>query len=123
MMKVVLLCVVAGSGFLSACGDDSKGGAVNGTGGQAGSNGGTLPPCVDVCTKVLEAQCPSGPTSQAECVSGCETIRTGKCKSQYMALFECAGANPTYDCNAGGFVVVVGCEAVDSALTTCLSTP
>lgn len=122
-MKVVCLSLVASSGFLSACGDDSKGDTANGAGGQAGSNGGTLPPCADVCTKVLAAQCPSGPSSQAECASGCEMIRAGKCKGQYTALFECAGANPTYDCNADGFVVVVGCETADSALTTCLSTP
>jgi hypothetical protein len=123
MIKLLFLCVVAGCGFLSACGDDSKGGVANGTGGQGGSGAGALPPCAEVCTNVIAAQCPSGPPTQADCVSGCETIRTGKCRAQYMALFECAGSNPSYDCNSNGFVFVVGCESADSALNTCLSTP
>jgi hypothetical protein len=110
-------------GFLSACSDDSKGGTPSADGGQAGAPSGTLPSCADVCTKVVATQCPSGPPSQSDCVSGCETIRAGKCRPQYMALFDCAGPNPSYDCNAGGFVVVVGCESADAALTTCLSTP
>lgn len=122
-VKALILGIATGFGLLTACGDDSKGGTTNGAGGQAGANGGALPPCADVCTQVVAKQCPSGPSSQSECVSGCETIRAGKCKDQYMALFACAGSNPSYDCNAGGFVVVVGCESLDAALTTCLSTP
>lgn len=123
MIRILFVGMIASCGFLSACGDDSKSGTAAGTGGQAGANGGSLPPCADVCTRVVEAQCPSGPPSQSDCVSGCETIRAGKCKDLYMALFECAGSNPSYDCNAGGFVVVVGCESADAALSTCLSMP
>ena len=118
-----LIFGIAAFGLLSACGDDTKGGAANGTGGQAGANNGSLPPCADVCTRVVATRCPSGPPTQSECVSGCEMIRAGKCKDRYTALFACAGPNPSYDCNADGFVVVVGCEDADTALTTCLSTP
>ena len=82
-----------------------------------------LPPCSDVCTKVIAAQCPSGPPTQAECVTGCETIRTGKCQAQYQSLFDCAGPNPSYTCDAGGLVTVVGCESQDSALNACIATP
>jgi hypothetical protein len=124
MIKPMFICVCLSVVFAAACGDDAKGGTGPAPdGGQAGASNGNLPPCSEVCTDVIAQQCPSGPPTQADCVSGCETIRTGKCRDQYMALFACAGTNPSYTCNAGGFVQVVGCEAADSALNTCLSTP
>jgi hypothetical protein len=56
-----------------------------------------------------------------DCVSGCETVRTGPCADDYGVLAECAGADPDYGCSQSGAVVVIGCEAENMQLLTCLA--
>jgi len=113
VFKVVVLSMGVCCSILSACGDDSKG---------TGSNGGGLPSCAEVCPPVVAANCSNGPASQADCVSGCETIRGGKCRPQYEALYHCGGANPSYSCNANGGIAVAGCDSEAAALDACIPT-
>src|SRR5262245_32247032 len=94
-----------------ACGDDSGGG---GGGGSTGSSGGTLT-CDDSCTAVVALGCANGPTTQNECVSGCQ-LEQSSCPDEYDAVAKCAGAHPTYDCDASGYVTVVGCESQIAAV-------
>ena len=80
-----------------------------------------MPTCDEVCPGVLAAHCSNGPVDQADCVSGCNTVRTGPCAAQYSTLATCAGAHPAYTCDTGGNVTVTGCESHNSALLACLA--
>jgi hypothetical protein len=70
---------------------------------------------------VVAAQCPNGPPTQQDCVTGCEQIRAGPCAAQYDALFDCSGAAPDYACDAQDFITVIGCETAYQALSNCLA--
>lgn len=116
-MTAPALCV---SALLLACGSDSTS---TGSPREGGAGNGTMPPCAQVCPGVVAAHCPNGPVDEADCESGCQTIRSGKCASAYRTLYECAGATPTYTCGSAIGVIVNGCESQSSALATCLTTP
>jgi len=97
--------------FVAACGSDDSG--------TPGKDASTLPSCDSLCPAVLAAKCTQGPVSQDDCISGCETIRAGKCADKYWALYECGGAHAVYACDSAGRTVVVGCESASAALYAC----
>ena len=103
-----------GALLATACGSDSTGSPA-----PDSSMPGTLPSCDSLCPAVLAAKCPQGPVSQADCVSGCETIRAGKCADKYRAVYDCGGAHPVYACDAQGRTTTVGCESLMAALYEC----
>jgi len=70
------------------------------------------------------AHCSGGPTSQADCVSGCKAVRNSKCLAQYQALYNCGGgSNPSYSCLSNGQVSLKGCDDKATALYSCLAMP
>lgn len=116
---VLVVCL----GLLGACGSDSSG-SKNGTSPEGGTGGGSnsgLPTCDATCPGVLAAKCTSGPTSQSDCVSGCEAVRMSQCAAQYGALYTCGGSSPKYNCTSAGQVGLVGCDSQTAALWKCLS--
>jgi hypothetical protein len=119
-------CVFLGASVLAlACG--GSGGGMAGDGGTLGGNGGSgsgLPSCDALCPGVLKAHCTGGPTSQADCVSGCQAVRNSKCLAQYQALYNCGGgSSPTYSCLSNGQVSLKGCDDKATALYSCLAMP
>jgi hypothetical protein len=60
---------------------------------------------------------------QADCMGGCQSIRSSKCASAYTTLYQCAGASPTYTCGSAIGVIVNGCESQSSALASCATSP
>src|SRR5882672_2528484 len=92
------------------CGSDGAGSR-----GDGGAGNGSIPSCAEVCPGVVAAHCPNGPVDQADCMGGCQSIRSGKCASTYQTLYECAGASPTYTCGSAIGVIVNGCENQSSA--------
>jgi hypothetical protein len=115
--------------FLACACSEGSGdtGGVAGSGGSSGSGGSgggdTSPSCADICPALVAEQCPDGPPSQEECVTGCEEIRSGPCETEYDALFACSGLAPNYACTAQGSVTVVGCESEFDAMWTCVVSP
>jgi hypothetical protein len=106
-----------------ACGSSSSGGGAGGKGDAGGGSGGggssaTMPSCADVCTAVVARSCPKGPTTQLDCTTTCEQLRS-KCADLYGTLYTCAGATPKYSCDASGYITVTGCETQYTALTRC----
>ena len=102
--------------FALACSSKGSGGGVSTRDGSS-----SLPSCSDSCVDVVAAQCPNGPPTQQDCVTGCEQIRAGPCAAQYDALFDCSGAAPDYACDAQDFITVIGCETAYQALSSCLA--
>jgi hypothetical protein len=107
-----LLAVSAG---LIACGDSGS------NAGDDENEAGTLPSCAATCPGVLAAKCSHGPVDQADCVSGCETVRASACAPEYQALYDCGGTKPSYACDATGQVTLSGCEPKSAALYSCLA--
>ena len=106
------------SSLFIACGTD---GSPTKTSGEGGPGDGTVLSCPQACPGVLAAHCPGGPKDQADCEGGCDAVLS-KCASQYNALYQCAGTNPTYKCSSGAISVIVnGCEAQSSALESCIT--
>jgi hypothetical protein len=105
-----------GAFLLAACGSSSSGGGSPGDGAvQTGSVS-----CSQTCPGVLAANCPNGPVDQADCVSGCESIKAGPCNPRFQTLMTCAGASPRYACDSAGAVTITGCETQYTAMVTCL---
>jgi hypothetical protein len=132
LASFVLVAAACASG---ACSDDgepqdtsSEGSGASGSGGTTGAgadgSGGAstgLPSCAEICPGVMAAQCPNGPPTEADCVSGCNTVRMGPCADVYTVVAECAGTDPDYACDQSGAVIVTGCEAENAELSTCLA--
>jgi hypothetical protein len=118
LLAMLLLCVAACGGSDSNA-TPSQAGSAAGSGGNASPS--TLPSCDATCPGVLGAKCMHGPVSQADCVSGCETVRASKCAAEYDALYQCGGAKPTYSCDPNGQVSLSGCDSAAAAMYTCLS--
>lgn len=123
-------CALAVSAFgassLAACSgtDSTPSSAGTPDGAPSGEAGlGATLSCGEVCPRVVAAQCSQGPKTEADCESGCRSIRAGKCAGRYDALVTCGGATPTYTCSTSGAVTVAGCESEDAALATCLAGP
>ena len=124
MEKSILARVLPFVVLIAACGSDggSKSGSSNEGGvGGSGSTSSDLPSCESTCPGVLAAKCASGPVSQSDCVSGCETVRASACAAQYRALYTCGGATPSYKCTSLGQVGIAGCDDQTNALWSCLS--
>jgi hypothetical protein len=100
---------------LLACGDSA------GDAGDDDDEQGSLPSCAATCPAVLAAECSNGPVDQADCESGCETIRASSCVPLYKAMIECGGAKPRYTCDDAGQVIASGCEDEIEALYRCLA--
>jgi hypothetical protein len=99
----------------AACGgddDDSK----EGTGGTGG--GSSL--CERGCEATLAAMCPVSPPDQASCVSTCQALSTGACKTEYAAFQTCAEGK-TITCGSTGIPVVEECSAEQAAFIACAS--
>lgn len=64
--------------------------------------------CKTTCAAVVAASCQNGPPNVGACVPVCEKLNT-ECP-EWGAAVDCMGPNPTFSCDAGGNVVVVGCE-------------
>lgn len=126
MPKVLLPAAFAILSLVVACSSD--GGSSGGTsreGGASGSGGGSgsgAVNCDSICPGVIRAKCSGGPASQADCVSGCQSILAGKCAAKYEALYQCGGTSPKYACDSMTRVSVSGCEGAANDLYTCLST-
>jgi hypothetical protein len=116
-LGVFMVCL----GMLAACGGD--GAASSGDGGTGGGTSSGLPTCDATCPGVLAAKCSAGPTSQSDCVTGCQSVRMSACSSQYGDLYKCGGASPKYTCTTAGQVGIVGCDAQTNALWTCVFGP
>lgn len=121
-MRILQIALAARyvSVFMLACSSD---GSSSGSPHEGGVGSGGMPTCAQVCPGVVAAHCPNGPNGEADCESGCQTIRSGKCASAYETLYQCAGATPTYACGSAIGVIVNGCERQSSALETCLTSP
>jgi hypothetical protein len=111
---VGVLCI------MSACGGDDSKAPASGPSSDAAAS---TPSCDAVCPAVLAAHCAAGPVNQADCVSGCQSIRAGKCADKYAALLDCAGSNPTFSCTSSGMVTVAACDTLGTALYSCLAGP
>jgi hypothetical protein len=108
---------------LAGCSSDEPGGtASDGGGGATHYDAATLPSCASLCPAVLAPHCTHGPVDQADCVSGCEFIRTSPCADKYIALADCGGAQPVYGCDSAGRTIIVGCESASAALYACTGT-
>jgi hypothetical protein len=118
--RFVALSLIAFS--IAGCGSDSSGGKTSdGGAGGTPSNGSSI--CEAACPGILQAKCSGGPPSQAECVTGCDTVRTGACASLFQRFMDCGGATPKYSCNTNGNVSIVGCDSESTALWTCVMGP
>lgn len=115
VLRSSLLAIPLLAWLFVACGSDSSGGA-----GPADGASSSVPTCAETCPGVVAAGCTNGPVDQADCVSGCESIRGSSCAGAYDTLFRCAGANPSYSCNGSGQVIVSACQTEHEALYTCL---
>jgi hypothetical protein len=100
---------------LLACGDSGS------DAGDKDDEQGSLPSCAESCPPVLAAKCSHGPVDQADCESGCETIRASTCVPLYEAMIACAGAKPRYTCDDLGQVTPSDCEDEIAALYSCLA--
>lgn len=114
-----LVLAACGSSSSSGGGASREGGAGAATG--SGGAGSGMPTCDATCPGVLAAKCSGGPVDQADCVSGCQTVRAGACAAKYEALYACGGATPAYSCTSSGQVAIVGCDAQTTALWSCLA--
>ena len=121
---VVPLCLIVACSDDEGDGDDdaaSGGSGASGSGaGATGGSGDGLASCSESCPDVVAAGCPGGPPTEADCVNGCEMIKSGPCADQYAALSDCAGPDPQFACSERGAVVVTGCEDLNADLSTCL---
>jgi hypothetical protein len=118
LLAVMLLCLAA-CGSSNSNATPTQPGSTAGSGGSA--SGSMLPSCDATCPGVLAAKCSHGPVSQADCVSGCQTVRASKCAPEYDALFQCGGAKPVYSCDPNGQVSLSGCDSAAALLYTCLA--
>lgn len=75
--------------------------------------------CEEGCEATLAAQCPVGPDTQAECEQDCRSFASGPCRTEYVALRECADGK-TLTCSSLGLPSVPGCEAEQNAFAMCL---
>jgi hypothetical protein len=75
--------------------------------------------CQDNCQAVLEPGCTNGPVDMEDCLAGCEVAKT-ECPSEFAALADCAGDNPTFVCDAYDSPVPQGCESQNVELQACL---
>jgi hypothetical protein len=115
-----VLAALSASVLVVACGSD---GSSSGSPREGGVDNGAAPSCAQVCPGIVAPHCPGGPANEADCESGCQTIRSGKCAAAYGTLYQCAGATPTYTCGSAIGVIVNGCENQSAALTSCLTSP
>lgn len=127
MIRIRACAFFVASILALACSSSGSSGGTAGAGGTlrgSGGSGSGLPSCDALCPGVLNAHCTGGPTSQADCVSGCQAVRNSKCLAQYQALYECGGgSNPTYSCLSNGQVSLRGCDDKAMALYSCLAMP
>jgi hypothetical protein len=105
-------------GFLavvSACGGDDDADPAG-----SGGTGGASAVCERGCVATLAADCPQGPADQASCVSTCETLSSGPCKTEYAAFQTCAEGK-AITCGSNGIPVVEECAAEQTAFIDCLT--
>jgi len=76
--------------------------------------------CADNCPAVVAAACTNGPPDVGSCQAGCAAV-TITCPEEYEALDTCAGATPTYECNASDQPMPQGCDTQHAALMTCMA--
>lgn len=88
---------------------------------SSSSSSGADAQCQQVCPDVVAAHCSLGPANEAECESGCGTIRSSSCAAKWDALFSCGGAKPQLSCDPNGQPTVTGCDAQAKALYACLA--
>jgi len=117
---MMLVCACGSDDGSDDDADDDGAGGATGSGASTGSGSG-IPSCDEACVGVMAANCANGPPDEAACVQGCEDVRSGPCNAQYETLADCAGSEPDYACDQGGYVTVTGCEAENTALSTCLA--
>ena len=75
--------------------------------------------CTDHCPAVVAAGCNNGPPTVGECETGCANT-AAQCPIQLAALLRCAGATPTFQCDANGRPYPAGCETENNLLNACL---
>lgn len=96
--------------------------ASGGSGGGGGSGGSGGVSCASMCPKVVAAGCSNGPSTEADCETGCSSA-AGSCPSQYSAVVGCVsaqGGTAQITCNANNAPVVTGCESQYAQLYSCL---
>jgi hypothetical protein len=74
--------------------------------------------CERGCVATLAAMCPVAPPDQQSCVSTCQELSNGPCKTEYAAFQTCADGKPI-TCGSSGFPVVEECSAEQSAFIAC----
>ena len=74
--------------------------------------------CERGCVATLAAMCPVGPADQRSCVSTCQELSNGDCKTEYAALQTCADGKPI-TCGSSGIPVVEACSAEQAAFIAC----
>lgn len=114
-----------GSGAGGESADGSGGSTEEGSGGQppAGTGGADASSsCEEGCVLTLEADCESGPESQAECIADCEELRAGECGLEYQEFQACSAGQPV-TCGDGGIPVVAACGDEQSTFIACLNAP
>jgi len=75
--------------------------------------------CEANCPAVVAAGCSNGPSDLADCLSGCDTSATS-CPTEFAALQTCAGASPTFACDANNSPYPTGCQDENDALMLCM---
>jgi hypothetical protein len=115
--RVCLAALLSIATLALGCGDDdgSSDGSADG-----GGSGEPAWSCERGCELTLEADCPMGPPSQAQCVTDCEDNLAGDCGAAYEALMRCAEGE-AITCRDDGFVVIVACSAEQDAFVSCLN--
>jgi hypothetical protein len=106
MRKLLLTLILILAVPFTACGgsDDKDGGSSS---------------CAPGCEATVAAACDSGPASQADCESDCESFRSGACAEEYSTLASC-GEGKSVTCSDQGVPVVGGCGSEQNAFVACL---
>jgi hypothetical protein len=86
--------------------------------GSDGGSAGSGWSCERGCELALEADCPMGPPSQAQCVADCEQNLAGDCGAEYEALMRCAEGE-AISCRDDGFLVIAACGTEQDAFIAC----
>src|SRR5678815_5263450 len=102
MHRAVVWGFIASLIFTLSCSESTGGGGGSGgTTASGGSGGASGSLCETGCDATLAANCSSGPATQAQCVSDCESLSSGICATEYHALQACADGQ-AITCNAQG---------------------
>ncbi len=102
-MSCSALCVLVGI-FLVSCGSDTDSPDAD--------------TCKTACPRTVAAGCAEGPTTDEDCLSGCNELLAA-CPTEMAALLACSPGKEV-SCDADGNPVPDGCETEYDALMACI---